>query len=323
MRKAFVVPVIMAAALAATMSSTRSSLAQSAADECLTKPGATAPQGSHWYYRVDRSDGRHCWYLGPEGAKTRASKRQVEPARSASRPELSTTTETAPDVATADAAADKDALARGAPAQGSPVQAGAAEALVASVAPRVTTDSDNGAAVEVAARWHQLPSSADAPAPGPVPASNNYVEERETEKSEDHMPLVWPILTPAEAAEPTRSAVNPEYVLALLVGALLLAAVIGRSIFVLLATRDRAPTDRHNVPRPRNPMPAGVADALMFVPPAVRRSSAEMRRLGLAGGHRTPRARPRVKPLDKPSDPAHDLEESLVRLLQAWQRAAA
>src|SRR5205807_9061651 len=28
--------------------------------------------GSHWFYRVDRANNnRHCWYLGPEGAKAR------------------------------------------------------------------------------------------------------------------------------------------------------------------------------------------------------------------------------------------------------------
>ena len=28
-------------------------------------------QGSHWYYRVDRTANRRCWFLGPEGLKVR------------------------------------------------------------------------------------------------------------------------------------------------------------------------------------------------------------------------------------------------------------
>ena len=40
-----------------------------AADSCLSAPGNSAPQGSHWYYRVERPTKRHCWYLGKEGAK--------------------------------------------------------------------------------------------------------------------------------------------------------------------------------------------------------------------------------------------------------------
>ncbi|KIZ47567.1 MULTISPECIES: hypothetical protein [Rhodopseudomonas] len=34
-----------------------------AADECLAKPNAPAPQGSHWYYRTDRTQNRKCWYV--------------------------------------------------------------------------------------------------------------------------------------------------------------------------------------------------------------------------------------------------------------------
>ena len=43
-----------------------------AADECLRSPNGTSPKGSHWYYRVERSSGRHCWYLGSEGQKVRS-----------------------------------------------------------------------------------------------------------------------------------------------------------------------------------------------------------------------------------------------------------
>jgi hypothetical protein len=38
-----------------------------AADDCLAKPNAAAPDGSHWYYHVDRTTGRQCWYLGSAG----------------------------------------------------------------------------------------------------------------------------------------------------------------------------------------------------------------------------------------------------------------
>jgi hypothetical protein len=57
---------------AAALWSTRSTFA---ADDCVAKPGATAPQGRHWYFRLDRSAHRQCWYLGSEGTKTRAAAR--------------------------------------------------------------------------------------------------------------------------------------------------------------------------------------------------------------------------------------------------------
>jgi hypothetical protein len=54
-----------------------------AADDCITKPNATPPQGSHWYYRTERSTQRQCWYLKPEGEKVRAS---VDPPTAAAQP---------------------------------------------------------------------------------------------------------------------------------------------------------------------------------------------------------------------------------------------
>jgi hypothetical protein len=32
-------------------------------DTCATAPGAAAPKGQHWYYRIDRVTHRKCWYL--------------------------------------------------------------------------------------------------------------------------------------------------------------------------------------------------------------------------------------------------------------------
>jgi hypothetical protein len=47
--------------------------AKAIADECRTKPGSSAAPGKHWYYRVNRSDHQHCWYLG--SAQTEQSSR--------------------------------------------------------------------------------------------------------------------------------------------------------------------------------------------------------------------------------------------------------
>ncbi len=33
------------------------------ADDCLVEPNAPAPEGSHWYYHMDRTKQRKCWYL--------------------------------------------------------------------------------------------------------------------------------------------------------------------------------------------------------------------------------------------------------------------
>jgi hypothetical protein len=45
------------------------------AEECLTGPNAQSPQGSHWYYRIDRATHRKCWYLGALRAEHRRTAR--------------------------------------------------------------------------------------------------------------------------------------------------------------------------------------------------------------------------------------------------------
>lgn len=57
--------------LVATGLTARSSRAEPAADDCIIKPSSVAPQGSHWYYRTDRTTNRRCWYLAPKDAKVR------------------------------------------------------------------------------------------------------------------------------------------------------------------------------------------------------------------------------------------------------------
>jgi hypothetical protein len=44
-----------------------------AADTCLSGPKGTAPNGSHWYYRIDHATKRNCWYVRAEGGKPAAA----------------------------------------------------------------------------------------------------------------------------------------------------------------------------------------------------------------------------------------------------------
>ena len=46
-----------------------------AAADCRARPGSSAPEGTHWYYRVNRTDNRHCWYLSSAGMKVRSDSR--------------------------------------------------------------------------------------------------------------------------------------------------------------------------------------------------------------------------------------------------------
>ncbi|HEV2956695.1 MAG TPA: hypothetical protein VGX95_11300, partial [Xanthobacteraceae bacterium] len=51
-------------------------------EDCLAGPNAQAPAGSHWFYRLDRATHRKCWYLGD-------AKRRRAPAAQASAPRRS------------------------------------------------------------------------------------------------------------------------------------------------------------------------------------------------------------------------------------------
>ena len=48
-------------------------------DECLARPNAPAPQGQHWYYRIDHANNkRQCWRLAPEGLPVQKSAPQAD-----------------------------------------------------------------------------------------------------------------------------------------------------------------------------------------------------------------------------------------------------
>jgi hypothetical protein len=122
MRILFFVPLILVILLGGLSSSTRSSFAQQIADECISKPGSAAPQGSHWYYH-DNANHHHCWYLGREGAKVRTPERRTE-----------------------------------SPMSPRPVSGAAAE-IPAKANPLEITTGENNAMADFAVRWPDVPGS--------------------------------------------------------------------------------------------------------------------------------------------------------------------
>src|SRR6266496_3721884 len=47
----------------ALSTSTLPAISAPAAETCLTAPKGAAPQGSHWYYRLEQGSQRKCWRL--------------------------------------------------------------------------------------------------------------------------------------------------------------------------------------------------------------------------------------------------------------------
>jgi hypothetical protein len=172
-----------------------------AADGCINQPGLQAPQGSHWYYRVDRASNRKCWYLGAQdlrlhrvvSAEPRASRK---PTPHATMP------------------AEK------------PRKRPIAEASA------VTAGKSTHGGEVFSTLWPRQEASFRSIQPEPS-MSTSHADEDSTTDPADDIPLIWPILTAAELAANARSSdplIPPEHMPLLFMGALALAAVVGRAV---------------------------------------------------------------------------------------------
>jgi hypothetical protein len=68
-RKSKILLAIFVVLPAAVLLTAQGSRGEPAADECRANPGPAGPPGSHWFYHINRADGRHCWYLNDDGEK--------------------------------------------------------------------------------------------------------------------------------------------------------------------------------------------------------------------------------------------------------------
>jgi hypothetical protein len=236
------VPASLIIALATVVFGVQPSVAEPAADECKTTPGSSAPPGQHWYYRVNRSDQRHCWYLGAEGTKARAQTRDKassSPARTA-REEASETTPTLPP----------------------PMEVIQTPSVPAASSERPAATAD------FARPFLDLPQAPDVTAREAATTSNASAPDLAPTQAEDEMPLVWPVLTETERAGLPDSAREsaPWSVFLIAAGALLVAGSL-----LKLAWRARSYGRRHA--QLRHPRPSQQRRAHSAHPAAPSRSS--------------------------------------------------
>lgn len=212
-RMIFFVPAILIVALASTLATAQTSVAEPAADECKTKPDSPAPPGSHWYYRVNRTDQQHCWYLGPEGRKVRSQAREGTSRARENAPEMTRTM----------------------PAQMEPAQKTAAEGA-----------QQPAAAADYVWPTFEPPKAPDLDAHQPTTTSNSDTQAQAPTDAQEEM--IWPVLTEAErAALPDTESVPWS---AFLVGAL--ALLFAGAIFKLARRHARSyRRDRWRMARPR------------------------------------------------------------------------
>jgi hypothetical protein len=286
-------------AVAATVASSRPARA---ADDCIVKPNAAAPQGSHWYYRMDRTTHRPCWFLGPQGAKVHraapaklpASVRPVAPIAATPFAEPA---EPPAAPAPAEAAAGPDAAF----ALRWPDQVGASDAIERAPA------SDNYAAEP----W-RVP---DTIAARPVPT---ITLRKDAE----------PAATQAAPAATERASMLPAGALA---GVALVLAIVG-GVLLKLAARSPERRELEHFPEKRAPVFRRKCDQIKRL--LVRRGAAGHRADADSDSARCARqpanhiAAATLQPdmvvtAPEPIRTADDIEHSLRQLLHEWQRLAA
>jgi hypothetical protein len=283
-RLTLAMPVVLAASVVAI---SLGATTGDAADECLRGPNGPSPKGSHWYYRVERSSGRHCWYLGAEGQKVRSvSERTSQQTRKRVAQHSQQAQPSAPE-----------------PAVRSPAPPVVAETkTVASFFSQYWASLFSGAEPPRIAPTEEpkLAPAADASRPAPSTVTSNYAQEQGQTDAQDEMPLVWPVLTEAEkqaagAPAPTAvprpaqtsvqtsaqtsvptSALKSQHMLAILAGALAVAGILMALVYRLGSIRFGRRQEQRQSPRwdittettARLPMSAPLP--LAYVDPAPR-----------------------------------------------------
>jgi hypothetical protein len=202
-----------------------------AADDCMAEPNGQTPQGKHWYYRIERGTGRHCWYVRGEDEPARA-------AASESTTPIKTTSRNADMLAPrsiADARAEwpaRPAVAQNGPAAAPRVVPPAGD--ITGTAPP-NTSPNNSAQTPAASPWPD-PSTV-VPKLGPPPETTAAAaDEQATPPTSAPVPP-----PPAQTAMPTdRNMGSLQKLLLVAFGALALAGLSGSAVYRLAGVRHRA-----------------------------------------------------------------------------------
>lgn len=214
---------------AASTASTATASTANAASDCLASPKGSAPQGQHWFYRVERATKRKCWYLRAEGAKEGAQATQNAQA-----------TPDTPNAAPAAPQSVQNAHAEYiTPQQTSPAVSAPASAAAATQPAPGTTDA-NAAQPAIATRW---PDAAPAsPAPQPSPATAAAPAAASVQPSAKPAASPAPVTLAAADAPADKPTGSVQMLLLVIGGALALAGLLASVIYRFAGGRARVQT---------------------------------------------------------------------------------
>lgn len=230
-RTAKFVSALFASVLAGAPLGTLSHDSASAAEECLTAPKGASPEGKHWYYRIDRTTKRHCWYLGQREKPAQTASHSTRSEKSAA-----AKTESSWRRSIADARAELPAVAsaRQANQDDAPIRAASAGAVTVAENTQPTANTQTTAPAwpdpqgsVVASRWPEMPAASTATSP---PPGMTQLAPNEPSDIAAAPPVAPGAAAAAVSPRQTQSGSIP-MLLAVITGALALAGIIASVVF--------------------------------------------------------------------------------------------
>jgi hypothetical protein len=214
--------------------------ASAEADKCLAGPKGTAPEGGHWYYRVERGTKRHCWYLGDEKEKvTRAapaiSSASANSASPASPPENAAAQRTIAD-ARAELPPPQMPVEPQTGTTGQRAVAPAANAVGADTNQRAnawdTNTQSSPQSSVIASRWPESSGVSPSASPAPAPAPATYQSAATVQPdAAAPAPAIAPVTLAAADSSAAKQTGSIQTLLLVIIGALSLAGLMGTVIF--------------------------------------------------------------------------------------------
>jgi hypothetical protein len=218
-RTAKFVSAIFVSILAGIPLATVSHGATPAADDCLSGPKDPAPNGSHWYYRIDHATKRHCWYLKGEQFSQSAAANSSPSAKTAS-PTAEATTQRS----IADAHAEL-------PAQTAIETPKRSDGLALAIAADTTvaTSAAETQRSAIASRWPEQTGTSSSTVPPSTAANSDAAAPSDPDATPSSAPAA--ITLAAADSSPEKQPGSIQTLLLVILGALALAGLIGSAVF--------------------------------------------------------------------------------------------
>jgi hypothetical protein len=202
------------------------------ADTCLTSPRDYTPPGTRWRYRIERSSGRHCWYLKDGVEKTAGKAAEQSTAATEEPAPAPPRKKTAGPRSVSDARAEFSQVPVEQDARPAPVQSAPAASAAVAGNSQPPAKSVNMLVPAAATRWPEPMSTVNPAANPPAPAADQSAETRPAPAAK---PQVMPRAVPPMPA--SEKPMSLPMLITIIAGGLSVLAVLVSVLFAWLASR--------------------------------------------------------------------------------------